>query len=70
MVQQVKNPSVAVCVAVEGQVQSLALCIGLKELRLWLQCRLKQQLGFNPWPGKFHMLRVQPLKNNENKNNF
>ena len=20
------------------------------------------QLGFNPWPGNFHMQRVQPLK--------
>ena len=43
------------------QVQSLAQHSGLKDpvlLQLW--CRLKLWLGFDPWPGNFHVLRVYP----------
>lgn len=29
-------------------------------LQLW--CRLQLQLGFDPWPGNFHVLQVQPKK--------
>ena len=28
--------------------------------QLWHRLQLK--LGFDPWPGKFHMLQVQPKK--------
>ena len=54
MVQWVKNWTAAAWVAVEVQVQPQAWCNGLKDpmlSHLWL--------GFNPWPGNFHILQGQ-----------
>ena len=63
MVQWVKNPTLVNMVAVEAQVRSLAQSSGLKDPAVAVpQLRLRLQLGlrFNPWPGNFHMLQVQP----------
>ena len=48
------------------QVQSPALHSGLKEsalLKLWRRSQL--QLGSDPWPGNFHMLRGSQKKEKE-----
>ena len=50
MVQWVKNPTAMAEVAVEVQVESLAWCSRLKDPvlpQLWL--------GFDAWPGNFHV---------------
>ena len=63
MVQWVKNLTAAVWVTVKVWVQSLARHSGLKDqVLLQLQCRLQLRLGFNLWPGNFHMLWVWLLK--------
>ena len=57
VVQWVKNPTTAAQFAAAVWVQSLAGHSGLEDpawLHLWL--------GFNPWPGNFHMLQMWPLK--------
>ena len=63
MVPWVKNLTGVAGVPVEVWVQSLAWCSGLKDLALCHQ-RSQLQLGFHPWPGKFHRPWVWPLKNN------
>ena len=55
MVHWVKNPTAEAQVTEEAQVPSPAQHSGLKDPAL-LQLRLR----FNPWPGNFHMLHVQP----------
>ena len=45
----------AAWVTAEAWVRSPAQCRGKEELAL-----LQLQLGFNPWPGNFHMLQVWP----------
>ena len=55
MTQWVKNLTAVAGFAVEVRAGSLAQGSGLKDLalpQLWL--------GFNPWPGNFHMPQVQP----------
>ena len=49
MAQWVKNLTVAACCC-GGSSLTLAWCGGLKD-PMWPQL----QLGFNPWPGNFHM---------------
>ena len=61
MEQWVNNPTEAAQVTTAVRVQSPAWYHELKGAALvQLQHRLKLQLGFSPWPGNFHMLRVQP----------
>ena len=61
MAQWVKNLTAAVGVAADVRVPPLAQCSELKDPALpQLWWRLQVQLGFNPWPGNFHMLQVQP----------
>ena len=55
MVQWVKNPTAEAQVTAEVQVRSLAQSSGVKDLAL-----LQLWLPFNPWPGNFHVRRVQP----------
>ena len=55
--QWVKNPTAAARVTTEAQVRSPARHSGLKDPAL-----SQLQLGFNPRPRDFHVLRVQPLK--------
>ena len=56
MVQWVKNLTAVARVAAEVQVPSPAWCSGLKNLVLpQLCCRSQLQLGFDLWPGNFHM---------------
>ena len=63
MAQWVKNLTAVAQVPVEVRVQSTAQCSGLNDL-----AQLHLQLGFNPWPGNFHMPQVWPLKKKkENK---
>ena len=53
--QWVEYPTAVAQIIAEVWVQSLALSIGLKEPvlpQLWL--------GFNSWPGNFHLLQVWP----------
>ena len=54
MAQWVKNWTAAAQVAVEVQVQSLALLSGLRD-PVGYSCG-----SFSPWPGNFHMLWVKP----------
>ena len=59
MAHCIKNLTAVSQVAAEAQVRFLALHSGLKDLVLpRLQCRSQLWLGFSPWPGNFHMLRV------------
>ena len=68
MAQWVKNLTAAAWVATEMQVPSLALSSWLKDLELLqLWHRLHLLLGFSPWPGNFHMLKVQSLKKKKKK---
>ena len=61
VVQWVKNPTAADQVAVEAWVPSPAQHSRLKDLALpKLLRKLQLQLSFSPWPGNFHMPRVQP----------
>ena len=61
VVQWVKNLTAVAQVAVETQVQSPAQHCGLKDQELQHLLRRSQlQLGFDPWPRKFHLLWVQP----------
>ena len=53
MVQWVEELTTEAQVAAEARVQSLAWCSGLKDLAL--------QVGFDPWPGNFHVLQVEAL---------
>ena len=56
MVHWIKNPTEAAWVTAEVWVWSLAEHSGLKDLallRLWHRSQL--WIGFNPWPGNFHM---------------
>ena len=63
VVQWVKNLTVMAWVAAEAQVQYPAWHSGLKDLAMpKLQHRLKLWLGFNSWPGKFHVPKVWLLK--------
>ena len=63
MAQWVKYLTAVVLVVVGAQVQSPAWYRGLKDLALPQLChRLQLQLRFNPWPGNFHMMWVQPQK--------
>ena len=64
MSQWVKNLTAAAQVTAEAKVRSLARCSGLKDLTL-----LQLQLGFNPWPGNFHMLWVWPLRQQQQQQN-
>ena len=61
MAQWVKNLTAVARVAAEVRVQSLAWCSGEKDLaalQLWRRSQL--WLGFHPWPGNFHMLKMWP----------
>ena len=60
MAQWVKNPTAASQAAVEMQVPLPAQHNELKDLVL-LQLWSQLGLGFDPWPGNFHMLRMWPL---------
>ena len=63
MAQWVKNLTADTRVNAEAWVRFPAQHGGLKDLALpLLQCRLQLWLGFNPWPGNFHMLWVWLLK--------
>lgn len=64
MVQWVKNLAAAAQVAARGVVQSPVLCSGLKDPGLPVQqrCRSQLLLRFSPWPGKFPMPQIWPLK--------
>ena len=56
MVQWVRNPTAVAQVAVEAQVLCQAWHSELKDLALpQLWHRQQLWLGFNPWPGSFHM---------------
>lgn len=55
-----QNLTAAARVTAEVGVPSPALCGGLKDPALSLP-----RLGLNPWPGNFHVLRVQPRKEKE-----
>ena len=56
MIQWVKNPTAMAQITAEAQVQHPAQLSGLKDLVLpQLQHRSQLRLGFNPWPGYFHM---------------
>ena len=58
-------PTASTRVTAEAWVPSLAQIMGLKDvvlLQMWH--RMQLQLGFNPWPGNFHMLWVRTLKKN------
>ena len=69
LVQWVKNLTAAAGVTAEARVQSPAQHNGWKDLALpWLQHRSQPWLGFNPWPGNFHMPWVQPLKKRRKQN--
>ena len=62
-VEWVKNPTTVAQIVAQARVWSLALCGGLKDPvlpQLWH--RLQLQIGFDPWPGNFHMPQVWPLK--------
>ena len=66
----VKNLTAGLQFTVEVRVQSLAQDSGLKDLLLpQLQCKSQLWLRFHLWLGNFHILWVQPLKNNNNKIN-
>ena len=68
MAQWVKNPTAAVQVAVEVQVQSPNWHDGLEDpVLLSLQCKSQLQLRFNPRPRNFHMPWVQPPKKSKNR---
>ena len=63
MVQWLKNVTAAAWVTAEVWVQSPAWHSGLKDFALLqLQCRMRLQLRFSPWPWNFHVLRVWPNK--------
>ena len=70
MVQWVKNLAAVAPVAAKAQVQSLARNSRLEDPVLpQRQCKSQLWLRFNPWPGNLCMLRVQPLKKNNNNKN-
>ena len=55
-----------------GDCWSMGLILGLVQwvedlalLQLW--CRLQLHLGFDPWPGNFHVLWVRPKKKKKKK---
>ena len=59
MAPWVKDLTAVARVAVEAWIRSPTQHSGLKDPalpQLWI--RLQLQLGFNPWPGNFHMPRV------------
>ena len=58
VVQRVKDPKVVSASAWAGYPGKWVKYLVLPQL--W--CRLKQRLGFDPWPGNFHTLQVQPKK--------
>ena len=62
MAQWVKNPTAAAQVATEAWVQYLDQHSGLKDPVLPQLLPMQLQLGFNLWPGNFHMLWVLPQK--------
>ena len=56
MAQWVKNLPAVALIPVEVWVRSMAWYSGLKDPELLqLQFRPQLQLGFNPWPGNFHI---------------
>ena len=68
MAQWIKNPTAALRVAWEVQVQSQDQGSGLRDPQLpQLRGRLQVELGFDPWPGNFHTLRVHKILKKKRK---
>ena len=62
MAQCVKNLTTVASLAVEVQVRSPAQHSELKDLVLQLWHSSQLWFRFSPWPRKFHMPQVRPLK--------
>ena len=67
MAKWVKNMTAVAGVAAEARAQSPAQHSGIKNLALpQSQHRSQMKFRFGPWPSKFHVLQVWPLKKKKN----